>query len=496
MVESLSSTSAASPDPRHAALRSRPGIWASVGVLQTLLTAGIVFGWASLLPTLRDEGVEHTPQEFAKIFTCGAIGNYLSTLMFGLTLDRMGPRVTGILASILFGIGLLLCCHSESFLNLLVGIGLLGFSGPGVQMPTLHLANLFSQSGGGSAVYMSSQAAAFDGGTMVFAILRYLSHSMELSSAAFFQLYMIVPISVLVTAIFVWPDDVLEESLDASADPNSIIESPYVGAALSPYISPRMKLATPTSTASSNKKSSRNNPPVYKTLVNAPLNVVLRHPSFWTLATWVAIHILKLNFVVATLNDQLDAQVPLDQAESLINIFGAMLPFGFVALPLVAWMLNKSVTSVIQLANAVGMVYGGILVWCPSSKILMTSLVFPAVATSRQMVYSTVFHQIGAAFGFANYGFLLGLTNILVSSFSLLQNPLVDWSEQQNDYTTANSLLLTLTVPLFFVGFFANPKPTKAAAAARNAAGLEMSDEERQLLIPPGDRKPRSYSEA
>eukprot|EP00980_Cylindrotheca_fusiformis_P007041 scaffold1477_cov94-Cylindrotheca_fusiformis.AAC.5 len=88
-----------SSDPRHELLRGRPVIWASVGILQTLLTAGIVFGWASLLPIFRaEDGINHTPQEFASIFTCGAIGNYLSTLMFGVTLDRYGPRITAILA--------------------------------------------------------------------------------------------------------------------------------------------------------------------------------------------------------------------------------------------------------------------------------------------------------------------------------------------------------------------------------------------------------------
>lgn len=36
-------------------------------------------------------------------------GNYMSTLFFGTTLDRYGPRMTAILASILFSLGLVLC---------------------------------------------------------------------------------------------------------------------------------------------------------------------------------------------------------------------------------------------------------------------------------------------------------------------------------------------------------------------------------------------------
>merc|ERR1712176_587945 len=202
--------------------------------------AGIVFGWASLLPILREEGVNHTPQQFATVFTAGAIGNYLSTLLFGVTMDTFGPRMAAILASLLFGLGLLLCSFEQSYWNLLVGFALLGFSGPGIQMPTLHLANLFPE-GGGGALYMSSQAAAFDGGTAIFALLRLLYQSVELSTGTFFKIYLLVPGSVLLTAIFVWPDGVLENDNNASEmESSTSTQSPYIGAA-SPYRSPSFR---------------------------------------------------------------------------------------------------------------------------------------------------------------------------------------------------------------------------------------------------------------
>jgi hypothetical protein len=103
----------------------------------------------------------------------------------------------------------------------------------------------------------------------------------------------------------------------------------------------------------------------------------------------------------------------------------------------------------LQAANSVGILYGAILAFLPTSPLLLTCLVFPAVATSRQLVYSTVFHQIGEVFGFANYGVLLGLTNVCVSTASLLQTPLVAWSESLGSYSSANKVLLGLTLPLF-----------------------------------------------
>jgi len=472
---------------RHAILRKSSVLWATVGVTQTLLTAGIVFGWASLLPILRDEGVDYTPQQFASIFTAGAVGNYLSTLLFGVTLDRFGPRIAGILASLLFGLGLILCSFLESYLSLLIGFALLGFSGPGIQMPTLHLANLFPD-GGGAALYMSSQAAAFDGGTAIFALLRFLYQSVGLTTGTFFRIYLLVPGSVLLIAILVWPDDVLEttESNNTTEKEATPPRSPYIGAA-SPYRSPSIRSITSASSATSTASTG---------LVNAPLGTVLVHPSFWALATWVSIHILKLNFVVATINDQLKHAVDKDQAETLIDVFGAMLPFGFVALPLVAWLLNTSVNWIIQLANTIALLYGAILVWCPSSVWQLTFIVFPAIATSRQMVYSTVFHQVGAVFGFSNYGVLLGITNILVSSFSMLQNPLVNWSEHLQDYTAANSVLLVLTLPLLFVPFWTNPATSSAKPQPQPPQRKkEKKLNEETMLLPP-TKMQRSYSAA
>ena len=112
----------------HDRLRKHPVLGAPEGVAHTRLPAGIVVGWASLLPLLRKEGVDLTASEFASVFTHGAIGNYLSSLPFGFLLDRTGPKTCGIISSILFGVGVFLCSllkHNTLFLD--AGFTLLGF---------------------------------------------------------------------------------------------------------------------------------------------------------------------------------------------------------------------------------------------------------------------------------------------------------------------------------------------------------------------------------
>ena len=184
--------------------------------------------------------------------------------------------------------------------------------------------------------------------------------------------------------------------------------------------------------------------------MDAPLSTILRRPPFYCLATWVAVHILKLNFVVASINDQLSYSLQDDNIESiLITIFGSMLPFGFVVLPVVATMLARSTITCFQIANVIGVAYGSVLVFVPDQPWLLVIIVFSSVAMSRQVVYSAVFHQTGVLFGFSNYGVLLGLTNVIVSAVSLVQGPLVKWSEQRSSYRGANLILLALTLPLF-----------------------------------------------
>jgi hypothetical protein len=178
-------------------------------------------------------------------------------------------------------------------------------------------------------------------------------------------------------------------------------------------------------------------------------------------------------------------------ADMLIGIFSAMLPFGFVVLPLVAFGLANSTMACFQAANVVGVLYGLVLTFFPDQAWYQVLIVFTAVATSRQLVYSTVFHQTGELFGFKNYGILLGLTNIIVSGASLVQGPLVEWAEFKEDYFGANAIMLVITLPLFGLAFFAVPhQPLKNLKKKLNEIATEST------ALVGGKTRPRSSSDA
>ena len=394
-------------------------------------------------------------------------------------LDRSGPKICGILASLLFAAGLICCSFADTNTTCLkIGFTLIGFAGPAIQLPTLHLARLFpgearEGGSGGAALLMSAQAGAFDGGTMVFAIFAVLSKAFDMSSQLFFQVYLIVPAFTLLTAVFFWPNTILPDSTLGQKNES------YIGR--SPYLSPAANLSVKQGETAA--------------LKDAPLSVILTKAPFYCLAFWVSVHILKLNFVVATINDQLSyAMVDTPEtSDMLITIFGAVLPFGFVILPLVAYLLAKSTMACFQLANVVGLVYGAVLTFFPGVASYQIFIVFTSVAVSRQLVYSTVFHQTGELFGYANYGVLLGLTNIMVSVVSLSQGPLVKWAEAANSYFGADLVLLLITLPLFVVVYYTSPpkngSKVRAKRPATEATGLLIGDS-------PTHFGKRSHSEA
>lgn len=186
------------------------------------------------------------------------------------------------------------------------------------------------------------------------------------------------------------------------------------------------------------------------------LTSCLKTREFLFLGLFTSIHILKLNFIVSSINDQLlyafRGPGQEDIVTSVVAMFGVMLPFGFVILPFTAYLLRRSPVDAMQVANCFAVIYTACLALRPTDFWLQIMVTFPLVAVSRQLVYSTVFFMVGEYFGFKNYGVILGLINIVVSAVGMLQYPLVILAEKYSggNYFSADALLLLVLIPLFF----------------------------------------------
>ena len=173
-----------------------------------------------------------------------------------------------------------------------------------IQLPTLSLSCLFED----GAVAMSLQAAAFDGGASVFAVGRLLKEAVGLGSGAFLTCYLAVPAFCFVTALTCWPRRSLE------AVDQDVTRSP--GGAGSPFLPARLGSRSGSFTSSPSfaalveekkattvaQQQQQQPPPAAPPMAGATLGACVASKQFRFLALFAAVHILKLNFVVTSVN--------------------------------------------------------------------------------------------------------------------------------------------------------------------------------------------------
>lgn len=81
------------------------------------------------------------------------------------------------------------------------------------------------------------------------------------------------------------------------------------------------------------------------------------------------------------------------------------------------------------------------------------------------------------------------MTNVVVSAVSLVQGPLVAWSERNQDYFGANLVLLIATFPLFCLVFGMIPKST-----GKDEEPVQAT-EQSPLILPLQRNRDRALSE-
>lgn len=212
----------------------------------------------------------------------------------------------------------------------------------------------------------------------------------------------------------------------------------------------------------------------------------------------------SLNFVLGTVVQQLDRKfghgAPAERARAarLGSEFMALLPFGFLGLPLIGWLLDARPTAASYvLVDVVGVAYGVLL--CTRS-VGALRFAFSLVALSQQFLYSTYFAAVAKQFGFLNYGKLSATVNLLVAAVGSLQYPLGALAVSRG-FSSVNLLLAACTLPLLASSALElggwrcdwllreRRRAEGAAAGAADASADEMADDERRApLLDAADR--------
>jgi hypothetical protein len=158
--------------------------------------------------------------------------------------------------------------------------------------------------------------------------------------------------------------------------------------------------------------------------------------------------VCRLNYLIGTIGRQLLIKFGATErgrADGLTRAFSAMLPLGFVGMPLIGWLLDaKPLAASFLLVDLVGGVYGALLF---SSSGAALRCAFALASLSQQLIYSTYFAAVAKHFGFANYGKLSGLINVFVALLGSSQYALGALALGRG-FALVNGALLVAVLPL------------------------------------------------
>jgi len=186
------------------------------------------------------------------------------------------------------------------------------------------------------------------------------------------------------------------------------------------------------------------------------LLATLSRRPFHYLVCFACVHIMRLNLIVGTFREQVGALGFGGVAEErgLVSLFGALLPLGFVGMPLIGHLLDhSSETAVFGLVNGAGVLTHLLLLPRRSRASLWAAMAL--VATGRQFVYSTFFAHLQRLASPTTYGVLAGIANLCVAATGALQPLLVGLATCEGalgdacGFGLVNILLVLLTLLLF-----------------------------------------------
>lgn len=448
-------------------------------IVWCLLAAGTVFGFAAIKPILINEGVYKdkcnvstkplisgsggyeipcVDQDLSlnMLFTVACMVTNVSALPVGSILDTYGPKVTGIIGSVIIALGAtaMLFAPKLLFVDLyLTGYTLLALGGPFVFISCFQLANSFPKNSG---LVLALLTGSFDSSSALFLLYRviYFNYA-PVSISKFFLVYMVVPVFIFVCQITIMPTHsyktvgtlakIASTAIDESGRPldedllrpehrNSVaeahdIEQPNMAETTS-LLMRRASFGThrPDSRrASTTLKASRRSSThsVYEQDAEDKLiestggvfgvlhgySVIDQLKSPWCILTtlFTTIQMIRINYFVATVKSQ-ELYLYGGNEEIALQInhfFDVALPLGgVVAVPFIGLVLDnlttlKTLIFLSFISVAVGIF--GLMSWLPGTYAGIILLV-----VYRPFYYTTISDFCAKVFGFETFGTVYG----------------------------------------------------------------------------------------
>ncbi|RMD43011.1 hypothetical protein DV735_g2154, partial [Chaetothyriales sp. CBS 134920] len=435
-------------------------------IIYCLFAAGIVFGYAAIKPVLIDEGVFGqlcTPKEIEEgtspcyqqeirlnlMFTIAAVSTNVAALPIGTILDRYGPRVCGIIGSVLLFAGAcLFSAGSQVAADLYTpGYLLLALGGPFVFISSFQLSNTFPQRSG---LILALLTGAFDASSALFLVFRLLYQATEgrLTTQKIFLAYLAVPILILLAQILIMPKESYKSVGEVIAQAEAEIEentprrsTPPSGlladdgeegedeaarqvniSEITALLDKAAATEKPELAARAQEVQSRSG--VWGAMHGYSALEQIRSPWFVLITAFTVVQMTRINYFVATIRPQEQYLLGSEEKAKQINeFFDIALPLGgIISIPLVGTLLDNTSTAfalgfLVVTATAIGILGCLPYTWAAVANVCL-------FVVYRPFYYTTVSDYAAKVFGFVTFGKVYGLIICLAGLFNLLQSPL------------------------------------------------------------------------
>lgn len=378
------------------------------------------------------------------MFTVAAVATNVIALPVGTVLDRYGPRVSGIIGSILLAIGALFFAFASylPFDGYIPGYLFLALGGPFVFISSFQLSNTFPTHSG---LILALLTGAFDSASALFLIFRliYTASNGTFTTHKFFLIYLVVPVFILLVQLFVMPsrsyktvgelvidaeshsDDIEPGDVDIGDDErlSRVREERWLHreSVVSEVTSLLGKGADKQHKKEEEKKQQSG---VWGALHGRSALQQIKTPWFWLITLFTVVQMTRINYFVATIRPQYEHLLGnYDLAEHVNHVFDVALPLGgVISIPFVGLVLDHTSTPfvlglLVTIATIIGVL--GVLphLWAAYINIAL-------FVVYRPLYYTAVSDYTAKVFGFHSFGKVYGLIICLAGMFNFSQSGL------------------------------------------------------------------------
>ncbi|MCJ1259550.1 hypothetical protein MMC24_007388 [Lignoscripta atroalba] len=442
--------------------KTKRKVQVTTAVIYCLFAAGIVFGYAALKPVLVKEGVyrdQCTQEELDQgegtcyeqeirlnfMFTTAAVATNVCALPVGTVLDRYGPRVSGLVGSVLLAIGALFLAFAAQlpFDGYIPGYLFLALGGPFVFISSFQLSNTFPRHSG---LILALLTGAFDSSSAIFLFYRliYSASNGTFSPQKFFLLYLVVPLFILLVQLFVMPaksyktmGELLAKAEDPSNDidpaDNEIGDQARIDRLREERRMRRESVVSEITSLLGKKSSDKQQKQeekkkevsgVWGALHGRSALQQIKSPWFVLITLFTVVQMTRINYFVATIRPQYEYMLrDYRLAEHVNNVFDVALPLGgVISIPFIGLVLDNTSTPfvlglLVTLATVIGLL--GIMpyIWAAYANIVI-------FVVYRPLYYTAVSDYAAKVFGFQTFGKVYGLIICLAGLLNFSQSGL------------------------------------------------------------------------